>query len=207
MLLNLNNGWNMKLFAKSLLVGSMALASTVANAELVNSDWLTVGDGLSVYDETSGLTWLDLSVTQGMSYNDAGDIVNARYATWSELETLVNLFFGKDLNTINGPTEENTGLVFDWINLFGTTTDDNFQSNGYIGRANGTLSDFQVYNTGSYAHIWQANDNMSMVNGMSAFGSYMIVEASEPNTEVPVPASLSLFALVMAAFGARRKYT
>ena len=194
----------MNIFKKVLLVGAIVLASAGANAELVNSDWSTSGDGSSVYDDVSGLTWLDLTVTEGMSYSDAGDVIGVRYATWTELDTMVNSYFGHQLNNIGDPTEVNISLVANWMNLFGSTTQDGLQSNGYITRDNGTISDFQILNVTDYAHIWQANDDM-FVSGTTPFATYLIVEPSGSNTNEPLPASLGLLTLAMIGFSARRK--
>jgi hypothetical protein len=42
-----------------------------AKADLIQADAFAINDGLAVYDTVTGLTWLDLSVTRGMGYNDA----------------------------------------------------------------------------------------------------------------------------------------
>jgi len=193
----------MKMLKKVLIAGTISLASLGANAELVNVDWSSTGDELSVYDDVSGLTWLDLSVTDGMTYVEAGNVAGARYATWTELDNMVNRYFGAQLDNIGGPTVSNISLVENWMSLFGTTTPDGLQSNGYVDRENGTISDFQVYSNGSYAHIWQANDNM--VGSSSAFSTFMIAEPSGPNASVPLTTSMVLMALSMIGFSSRRK--
>ncbi len=57
----------------SLLVTFILLLSTnKAFAGLVEADYIADGDNLAVYDEESGLTWLDFSVFDVvMGYEDA----------------------------------------------------------------------------------------------------------------------------------------
>jgi hypothetical protein len=48
---------------------ALAVAATPASAEIVELDWKTPGDKLITKDTASGLEWLDLTVTKGMSFN------------------------------------------------------------------------------------------------------------------------------------------
>jgi hypothetical protein len=56
------------------------LAST-SHATLFEQDLSTTGDGLITYDDTTGLLWLDIGLTDGLSYNDVQNgIGNSWYA-------------------------------------------------------------------------------------------------------------------------------
>jgi len=64
-----------------------------ARAELVSQDYLAPGDGLLTLDSQTGLRWLDVSATQGLSANQilagaGGWNSHFRYATYAELSAL-----------------------------------------------------------------------------------------------------------------------
>lgn len=67
--------------------------SPFARADLVSQDYLAAGDGLLTHDTQTGLRWLDVSATQGLSANQilsgvGGWSSHFRYATYAELSTL-----------------------------------------------------------------------------------------------------------------------
>ena len=62
-----NNGGNMR---NILVVGCMTLVVASANAQFVTSDSAAFGEDSLVTDILSGQTWLNLNVTQGMSFNN-----------------------------------------------------------------------------------------------------------------------------------------
>jgi len=81
----------------SILLAAGALFSSVANAELISTDWKVAGDGYSTLDTVSGLEWLDLSLTKAMSYNyvEMGLGVGGTFEGWrlpteSEVIGLIN---------------------------------------------------------------------------------------------------------------------
>ena len=57
---------------KMLLLGAAIGVGFSANAhaDLIESDYLTEGDNLAVYDTLTKMIWLDLNVTTGMSVNE-----------------------------------------------------------------------------------------------------------------------------------------
>lgn len=81
-------------------MAAMIMAGS-ANAELVETDWLADSDGLATLDTNSGLEWLDLTLTDGMSINqvslelgDGGQYEGWRLATASEVHDLMRNYFG-----------------------------------------------------------------------------------------------------------------
>ena len=67
----------------------------VASATLISQDLKSAGDGLLTFDNGTGLSWLDLTATAGISYNDvqAGyggytTTLGFRYATGNEVGKL-----------------------------------------------------------------------------------------------------------------------
>ena len=95
---------------KSRLLGAVStfaitiVLSTSANAAVVSADWQSVGDNLVTRDTASGLDWLDLTITDGMSYDQViskllpgGQFDGFRLATSAEVITLWRNF-GIDLS-------------------------------------------------------------------------------------------------------------
>lgn len=52
------------------LLGSLCMLVPPADAALIERDWQISGDAALTYDTATGLEWLDLTVTAGMSYNE-----------------------------------------------------------------------------------------------------------------------------------------
>lgn len=70
----------------------VSVAATHASAAWVSADLDTPGDGLLVQDTASGLTWLNLSVTRGQSFDQvlaSGLLQTFRVATDPEVRTLL----------------------------------------------------------------------------------------------------------------------
>ena len=56
-------------FSKTIIAGLFLTASVAVNAELVTTDWKNTGDELATLDTDTGIEWLDLTQTDGMSIN------------------------------------------------------------------------------------------------------------------------------------------
>jgi len=65
----------------SLIVGSLLIAASGANAELVKGDFLSSGDGMLITDTDTGIEWLSPVYTKNLSYEDITDV------GWGELLT------------------------------------------------------------------------------------------------------------------------
>ena len=75
-----------------------------ANAELIETDWKAGGDALATLHEETGLEWLDLTQTDGMSIDqvaaqtgEGGSFEGWRIATFDEIDTFVRYAFGEKL--------------------------------------------------------------------------------------------------------------
>ena len=133
----------------SVLICSIILALSfagAANAALIERDRYNPNDGLITFDSTTGLEWLDVSETQGMSYNDVLSDQSIqfdgwRYATKGEVGDL----FGY-IDIPEGPTGSASGSsttidpaltnIDETLGYLGVTTfppDENFyQSHGFL---------------------------------------------------------------------------
>ncbi|MDH5325909.1 MAG: PEP-CTERM sorting domain-containing protein [Gammaproteobacteria bacterium] len=85
----------MKQSIKACLFGVLSLLTTYSHAVLIEQDYTSAGDGRITYDDSTGLQWLDLSVTSNWSYNDVtsefgsgGLFEGWRYATVNEFRDL-----------------------------------------------------------------------------------------------------------------------
>ena len=119
---------------KSLLAGFLLLSFvTSANAVFTSEDYLNAGDGLITRDSDSGLEWLDLTETTGMSYNQViaelgagGSLYGWEYATGTQFETMLANYTGYT-NTSSGlsifPNETNS--IDDLIQLLSNTNSGN----------------------------------------------------------------------------------
>jgi hypothetical protein len=63
---------------------ALLISATSAHAELVATDWKNTGDGLATLDTDTGIEWLDLTQTDGMSINQAEGltVVGSTFDGW-----------------------------------------------------------------------------------------------------------------------------
>ena len=190
---------------KSRLLGAvytcLAAVSFNANAAFVSLDDPVHGVDALTFDDVSGLTWLDVSVTAGMTYNQVsgqlgagGDFEGFRYATGVEVEQLL-ISAGIGLDT--GWTAENVDPINHFIdNYIGDTGNPSFTSDasavyGDVGEYQGHKRVFirtQEHMGAGFASLtsgWQY-DNANEGEG------HMLVIGSAVAT-VPVPAAVWLF--------------
>lgn len=74
------------------ILGSLLVQPAPSQAALIDTDWQASGDSRLLLDTSSGLEWLDHSLTMDMSYNDVvaslgagGTFAEFRYATQGEV--------------------------------------------------------------------------------------------------------------------------
>lgn len=191
--------------------------SISVNASILSMDWHDAGDNLITHDTVSGLNWLDITVTNGLSYNDVnaqlenGDFAGFRYATGSEVIALwAN--FGVDLSLATGVYNsfEFGGLdpgISEAASFIGNLP---FEDHLYYVKALYDQGDWDPWVAGaSYTNGWN-NSSYTLVDdnkldkniSYANLGSYLVEGAiTSPlppiippiTTPVPVPASVWLF--------------
>lgn len=110
------------------------LLSPCTQAELIQWDAFEAGDNLAVKDNTTGLIWLDLTLTNHLSYNEAGNAYSGwEYASADAVYGLLDSAF-TDIQLVRHDTQEpsnyerncsNTSDCYaqatNWQTLFGMT--------------------------------------------------------------------------------------
>jgi hypothetical protein len=181
---------------KSLCIAIVLCYSSFSIAGLINADYLITGDNLAVYDDESGLTWLDLSVTGNISIEQgAGYDSNFRLATNSEVETLYLHAWPNLTDHTTNTRLPRSELFTGWRDLFGATGD---------------------YN--SYG-LYKDEDDITRILGVSWYGSGYTLSPEDTVdvdnlsyrlaagvflVQVPVPSTLAIFAFGMIALASRR---
>lgn len=215
----------MNLFKKTLLVSAIALASVSAQAELIDSDWKQVSDGLTVLDTESGLEWLNLDQTNGLGFAqiDAkldNELAGWRFATRDELTVLFDHGFttalvgvdGKYYDGVNNPGLSAEIAIFKA--LTGYTSAD--RSLGYYWEGSalyqaGTIESwFLMSPEYSYDYSAYSGGDGGVGYWLVSDGGLTISSQNDPSindvsgSSVPVPASAALLGLGLLGF-ARRK--
>lgn len=204
------------------------LMTSAAHAELVESDWKAEGDALATLDSNTGIEWLDLSETVGMSMDYVvsqtgvgGEFAGWRLPTSDELNVFFDEIIDPAVVTKSGETKSNA--LIDDIELFyslvGETSNDSTpRSYGLYYRDNGAVRMTGVKGTNTaylnYSHsiyssslehalygVWLVNDGgvtLSSINNPEMNAA----NSAAPINQVPVFAG---GALMVAGFFMRRR--
>ena len=133
---------NKKLFAGLATALFMFGMIGSANAALVERDFLVTGDNLLTYDTESGLEWLDLEITRGMSYSEVeSELVNGGSLegfSIANAEQMTELYLNGGFTYPLGPNIFNDDTAMDQIkgliSLFGNTITDGREDMLWISR-------------------------------------------------------------------------
>lgn len=198
-----------------------------ADAALIGADWLSPGDALMVRDTTTGLEWLKLTETAGLSYAQVstqfgagGSFAGLRFATNTEVLALFGDYFGISLAA--GMFREVPAYLDPGVRLASETLGDgvsggtdpvsgpnaNYRLVGFTGN---TMLDGSPFALGAVTR-WSDTDYYTVKDPLAAWdiyagdfdwiGSYLVRPAA-----VPVPAAAWLLGsgLALLAGFARRK--
>lgn len=207
----------------SALVLSLGL-SGAANAEFVSTDWKVDGDNLATLDSNSGLEWLDLGYTRGLSesYDQVvsmldDELLGWRLPTKQELSTLLDNAFSVSLDTDYvwvAVSEEN----IDFTSYFGTTYGNNIayslgrfkEANGLIG-LNGAYGSTKILNgygnyvSHGYSGVYLVSDGGLTLSSINNPGINVVGGDQEGAASVPLPATGLLMLLGLGGLALRRK--
>jgi len=185
--------------------------STSSQAALISLDWNNTDDNLITHDTVTGLNWLDLTETRGMTYETVTSQFNGwRYATTAEV---VNLWANFNVNLSSSSVFNNASIVeqgvYDAALILGDTEVLAQAGYPYSGTRGITAENDAIGawvsndpNYGVYTIHWYDGFS-SQSPGSDYFGSYL-VEVSA----VPVPAAVWLFGsglIGLVGFARRKK--
>jgi hypothetical protein len=143
---------------------SLTFLCSIAQASLVQWDAFTLDDGKAVKDQSTGLVWLDLDLTAGLTYKQAASsFAGWEYATSTMVESLLegiftNINFSGPLGLVYQFEQNcaNTSSCYQtaklWQSLFGSITGSQY---------------YQQYSYGLYADV----DNIIRMGGAYVNGS------------------------------------
>ena len=178
----------------------LALMSMSSQASLIQWDAFDQNDQLAVKDETSGLIWLDLTLTAGRSYTEAGTLFKGwRHATNNEVVALFNRAFRAF--TVNTAMQYQANCLAgnacynntsNWLSLFGAVPHALAASIKYgfglyrdennVLRMSGAIQHSATGRANLYGPDFQIDYTNSFVSGASyVFGSFLVKDLSKPS--------------------------
>ncbi len=205
-------------YLKIAILVVLLFLSMTANAALVSLDWKSVGDGALTYDDNSGLWWLDLTETAGMSYSQVsselvagGSLEGWRYATLTEAQNIYAQFGLSPGADTSLPIEDFRAAIATMNSYLGDLLSP--FSDAYSGSWGITGTEWDV----SYPdwHIMlEAYTNQSGAGAVLDLGNFaadldmsweyagsFLVRDDNPVSAVPLPAALALFPAGLFVFG------
>ena len=188
---------------KKLIVAIALSLSCSAHAAVVSVDWKTAGDGLITRDTVTGLEWLDLTETNGMTFDDVstllvggGELSGWRYAStgetialWLNFSIDLNAYHDVDVPGVDANIAFASGYLGNIVHEFETDR----ELNGTLGITGDVPADERHTHLGAYTDIdtsFYNDERHSWSDDLSHLhtGSYLVrVDA------VPVPAAVWLF--------------
>lgn len=197
--------------------------NTSANAEFVFTDYITDGDKQAIIDTDTNLTWLNLGITRGMSYDTVlestinGELAGWRIATVEDVVTMFDNFF--DLadwqSTVDmeyrGSMVGATKEVRDFAFTFGNYGQVNLNNAyGYFGYGDSVSGAGGYINDGSFTYLMTVGRNRPVDTStqISYFGTFLVsgtASVGGQQNAVDVPAPLSLSALFLFGLGISRR--
>jgi len=217
---------------KSLAISAIALASLNVSAEIVATDWKVVGDSKSFVHVETGVEWLRLTETKGLSLNQMINLLSSdfngwRLATRNEVNVLMTEITGLDMSGedshfyggFNSSTHATATVLSDTLGYttgqysYGLFQDDGtvFMSGGGIKNSSNTYNEIQDDMTSvSYTIDFVSPDYGIFI---ASDGGETLTSQNDPsinannvNNIVPpasVPLPASLGLLGLALFGMR----
>jgi hypothetical protein len=142
---------------KKILISALLFISCASSAELLHSSWKEEGDNKVSVDTDTGIEWLKLTETKGMSASDVSialenELNGWRLPTADAVMTMMNnsiawystttrkdratqandLYHYKDFYPSNGVSQKNYDRIRNAINMYGSTNNGyGFQSSGF----------------------------------------------------------------------------
>jgi hypothetical protein len=203
-------------FAMKTAIALLFLLAMPASAALVEQDLFSTGDALLTLDDVSGLRWLDLTETTGLSMDDiVADVggwssMGFRHATGGELCDLISRNFwappgscptqngwgGDDGGAAATSFQDYLGITYKWPNGVDFTTlgffEDSTPGNPRVGGAAVYMYGFGASHFGVVSDTERYRDT-----AIPTWGHFLVL--------IPEPSTALLFAFGVVALAAKRK--
>lgn len=213
---------------KRLLTAALLTLSFASHAELVSTDWKTEGDALATLDTETGIEWMDLSETDGMSINtvlsmtsSGGKFEGWRLPTDDEVLTLFDAAFtGTFVTSANTSARKFKEQILAFHELFGYTSHNIDRAYGLYEKEDGAVKMIGVRNNETI-YFEHPDSSYSTAYTNSLYGVFLVSDGGVTFSSINNPA-LNIMnanspynvplagsgALALLAFGAiaRRKY-
>jgi len=192
--------------------------NTNAGATIISKDLYNSGDGYVTFDDSTGLSWLDLTLTQNQSYNSVmsgygGYVAQGfRYATTAEVGNLIanagvtqgNIWgwwdFSNQYYTTSAALSSLLGITYPYDGLWVGTL-------GITGSSVTTGShEFAEIAVNSHADSYANQDIGGLEDYMSVsyIGSFLVKD-TQANTPVPEPSTIFLLGAGLASVSFMRR--
>jgi hypothetical protein len=199
-------------------ITSILLAATMAplaSADIINTDWLDYGDNLVISDSVSGLQFLKLSETAGLSVNTVKNSLSTTYSGWkfattAEIITLnsnaLSAFGGYSLESGRSSSFYTDELPVALVDLLGGN--EGYRVYGFTPESGERVSlyGFQLISqvSGNNAYVtFNAFEDVSYTTDYSHISAGTWLVKDDRATSVSAPLALSGIALL--GFGAIRR--
>jgi hypothetical protein len=205
----------MKIASVLMMVFTIILGSNSAQAALIESELFVTGDGLITFDSDTGLEWLDLTETVGVSLADViagydGFTTTNRFSLATKSQVL-GLAGNAGIATIGSWNTDasHKSNVLGLINLLGVT----YNSGRTMANGQYALDDHSGLAEVSFDHIasWAAIVNFQTSVGWPPKGTFLVRSATPAAGEmavaenVPEPSIIALFGLGLVGIGFARR--
>ena len=180
---------------KRLLTAALLTLSFASHAELVSTDWKTEGDALATLDTETGIEWIDLSETDGMSINTVLSMTSAggkfegwRLPTEDEVLTLFDAAFtGTFVTGPNTSAPKFKEQILAFHELFGYTSYNIDRAYGLYEQDNGNVVLMGVRNNET-VFFKHSESPYSADFSKSMYGVFLVSDGGDTISSINNPA-------------------
>lgn len=165
------------------LIIATALFSFSSSAELIKSDWKTPGDNLAYQDVATGITFLDISVTMGMSINQVNDALGSTFIGWRMATaeeasiSITSMYENSGLELPRFGKTDYEGFYNPYFDVVGARSYDDDEYITYNFKGVFLTADGTVYITG--AHTLLYDDGSAMTRILNARDDSLIIDLDD----------------------------